>query len=99
MDQKNFTAADPLINGLKAEGLEIALKAVDAAARAFGGEGYSGLVDVGDRLRDLNGLRIADGATDVMRSTVVRDKFGDEFWDMAIKGNFKPDAEIPNSAK
>lgn len=63
-------------------------QAVDAAARAFGGEGFSDLVDIGDRLRDLNGLRIADGATDVMRSAVVRDEFGREFWDMATKGNF-----------
>ena len=54
----------------------------------LGGEGFSDLVDIGDRLRDLNGLRIADGATDVMRSAVVKDEFGREFWDMATKGNF-----------
>ena len=88
LDEGKYSEAEPLINGLKAEGVEIALKAVDAAARAFGGEGFSDLVDIGDRLRDLNGLRIADGATDVMRSAVVRDEFGREFWDMATKGNF-----------
>ena len=59
-----------------------------AAARAFGGEGFFDLVDISDRLRDLNGLRIADVATDVMRSAVVRDEFGREFWEMATKGNF-----------
>ncbi len=74
-----------LICGLKAEGVEIAQRAVDAAVRAFGGEGYSTLVDVGDRLRDLHGLRIADGTTDVMRMEVVRHIYGDEFWDMAIQ--------------
>ena len=88
LDEGKYSEAEPLINGLKAEGVEIALMAVDAAARAFGGEGFSELVDIGDRLRDLNGLRIADGATDVMRSAVVRDEFGREFWDMATKGSF-----------
>lgn len=74
-----------LICGIKAEGVEIALRAVDAATRAFGGEGYSDRVDLGDRLRDLNGLRIADGTTDVMRMEVVRQTFGPEFWEMAIE--------------
>jgi alkylation response protein AidB-like acyl-CoA dehydrogenase len=74
-----------LICGIKAEGVEIALKATDAATRAFGGEGYSNLVDLGDRLRDLSGLRIADGTTDVMRMEVVRQTFGEEFWEMAIQ--------------
>ena len=77
--------ADKLICGLKAEAIESALGAVDAAARAFGGEGYSDLVDIGDRLNDLNGLRIADGTTDVMRSAVVAKTYGREFWEMAIE--------------
>jgi alkylation response protein AidB-like acyl-CoA dehydrogenase len=95
IDEDRYSEAEPLINGLKAEGVEIALKAVDAAARAFGGEGYSDLVDIGDRLQDLNGLRIADGTTDVMRSAVVRSQFGREFWDMATQGNFeKPESEL-----
>lgn len=85
IDRGNYREAQPLICGLKAEGVEMALSAVDAATRAFGGEGYSGLVDLGDRLRDLNGLRIADGTTDVMRMNVVRHTFGQEFWDMAIQ--------------
>ena len=85
LDQGKHDEADMLINGLKAEGVEIALGAVDAAARAFGGEGYSDRVDLGDRLRDLNGLRIADGTTDVMRSSVVAKVYGKEFWEMAIE--------------
>ncbi len=85
LDSKDYKAADPLINGLKAEGVEIALSAVDVAARAFGGEGYSSLTDIGDRLQDLQGLRIADGTTDVMRSSVVAKRFGKEFWEMAIE--------------
>ena len=84
IDQGDYTNARPLICGLKAEGVEISLNAVDAAVRAFGGEGYSNRVDLGDRLRDLNGLRIADGTTDVMRMEVVRHTFGEEFWEMAV---------------
>jgi alkylation response protein AidB-like acyl-CoA dehydrogenase len=87
IDNGDYHGARAAICGLKAEGVEIALCAVDAATRAFGGEGYSHLVDLGDRLRDLNGLRIADGTTDVMRMDVVRQKYGEEFWKMAIETN------------
>jgi alkylation response protein AidB-like acyl-CoA dehydrogenase len=85
IDSGEYKKADVLVCGLKAEGVEAALGAVDATARAFGAEGYSDLVDVGDRLQDLNGLRIADGATDVMRSAVVSKAYGSEFWKMAFK--------------
>lgn len=85
IDAGRYEQARPLINGLKAEGVEISLRAVDAATRAFGGEGYSTRVDLGDRLRDLNGLRIADGTTDVMRMDVVRQIFGEQFWRMAVE--------------
>ena len=89
-DKRQYEEMDLLVNGLKAEGIEIALNAVDAAVRSFGGEGYSDRVDLGDRLQDLNGLRIADGTTDVMRMAVVAKKFGPEFWNMAVRGNAKP---------
>jgi alkylation response protein AidB-like acyl-CoA dehydrogenase len=85
IDQDKYDEVRPLICGLKAEGVEISLKAVDSATRAFGGMGYSTLVDLGDRLRDLNGLRIADGTTDVMRMDVVRRLYGEEFWKMAVE--------------
>jgi alkylation response protein AidB-like acyl-CoA dehydrogenase len=85
IDRGDYTAARPYICGLKAEGVEISLNAVDAAMRAFGGEGYSTRVDLGDRLRDLQGLRIADGTTDVMRMEVVRKVYGQEFWNLAIE--------------
>jgi alkylation response protein AidB-like acyl-CoA dehydrogenase len=89
LDEGNGNAADALINGLKAEGVEIALATVDSAVRAFGAEGYSDHVDLGSRLQDLNGLRIADGTTDVMRMSVVAKSYGEkgkQLWDMAIKG-------------
>lgn len=91
-DSRQFKELDLLVSGLKAEGVEIALEAVDAAVRSFGGEGYSDRVDLGDRLRDLNGLRIADGTTDVMRMVVVAKKFGPEFWNMAIRNSVNPRA-------
>ena len=90
IDQGEYSKARGTICGLKAEGIEASIDAVDAAMRAFGGEGYSTLVDLGDRLRDLHGLRIADGTTDVMRMEVVRHSFGAEFWEMAIKPKVAP---------
>lgn len=66
-DQGNYDSAEPLVNGIKAEGVEFALEACDAAMRAHGAIGYSREVDQGDRVRDLMGLGIADGTTDVMR--------------------------------
>lgn len=85
IDRGQYREARGIVCGIKAEGVEIALNAVDAATRAYGGEGYSTRVDLGDRLRDLNGLRIADGTTDVMRMEVVRQIYGREFWDMAVR--------------
>jgi alkylation response protein AidB-like acyl-CoA dehydrogenase len=85
IDQGNYEAASPLVNGIKAEGVEISLAASDAAMRAHGALGYSRQVDLGDRVRDLMGLRIADGTTDVMRMEVVRSVYGTDFWKMAIR--------------
>ncbi len=85
IDRGDYQGARAIICGLKAEGVEISLLAVDAAMRAFGGEGYSTEVDLGDRLKDLLGLRIADGTTDVMRMDVVRHVYGDKFWRMAVQ--------------
>lgn len=84
IDHGNHDVAKPLINGLKAEGVEIALDACDASMRAHGALGYSRDVDLGDRVRDLMGLRIADGTTDVMRMTVVRDVYGYDLWNTAV---------------
>jgi alkylation response protein AidB-like acyl-CoA dehydrogenase len=89
LDRGEGKQADAIINGLKAEGVEIALAAVDSAMRAYGAEGYSDRVDLGDRLHDLQGLRIADGTTDVMRMSVVAKSFGEtgkRLWKMAVRG-------------
>jgi len=104
IDRGNYEAASPLVNGLKAEGVEIALAASDSAMRAHGALGYSRQVDLGDRVRDLMGLRIADGTTDVMRMQVVRELYGDEYWDMAIRSysetnkNSEPALEVAEPA-
>ncbi|WP_197171625.1 acyl-CoA dehydrogenase family protein [Novipirellula aureliae] len=92
IDQGDYKAASPLVDGLKAEGVEIALAACDAAMRSHGAMGYSREVDLGDRVRDLMGLRIADGTTDVMRMTVVRERYGYEFWKMAVR-SYRDDAD------
>jgi alkylation response protein AidB-like acyl-CoA dehydrogenase len=89
IDQGDYKAASTLVNGVKAEGVEIALAAADAAMRAHGVLGYSREVDLGDRVRDLMGLRIADGTTDVMRMTVVRDLYGYDLWQMAVEPESK----------
>ncbi len=85
-DRGNSDAAKPLVNGIKAEGVEIALAACDSAMRAHGALGYSREIDLGDRVRDLLGLRIADGTTDVMRMLVVRSAYGQDLWQMAVEG-------------
>jgi len=95
IDRGEYQKARGIVCGIKAEGVEIAINAVDAAMRAYGGEGYSTRVDLGERLRDLHGLRIADGTTDVMRMEVVRQAFGREFWDMAIKNTVRDSSNDP----
>jgi alkylation response protein AidB-like acyl-CoA dehydrogenase len=94
IDHGSYDAASPLVNGIKAEGVEIALAASDAAMRAHGALGYSSQVDLGDRVRDLMGLRIADGTTDVMRMEVVRSAYGSDLWRMAIR-SYKADEQQP----
>jgi len=98
IDQGNFEAASPLVNGIKAEGVEIALAAADAAMRAHGALGYSRQVDLGDRVRDLMGLRIADGTTDVMRMEVVRAVYGPNLWKMAVR-SYQAEEKLPSEEK
>ena len=84
IDQGKYEEASPLVAMAKAEGVEFALAAADYAMKTFGAEGYSNRVDLAQRVADLQGLRIADGTTDVMREDVVRQIYGNDFWDMAI---------------
>ena len=87
IDQERYPEAIPLVAMAKGEGVEWALQAADFAMELHGAEGYSPeLSDLGQRVRDLQGLRIADGTTHIMRQEVVRHFYGDDFWDMAIGG-------------
>lgn len=95
IDQGKYDVASPLVNGIKAEGVEAALTASDASMRAHGALGYSRQVDLGDRVRDLMGLRIADGTTDVMRMEVVRSVFGSELWRMAVRSYLTEEVQSP----
>lgn len=84
LDEGRYAEAEPLVAMAKAEGVEFALRAADDAMKAFGAEGYTDGVDLAQRKRDLEGLRIADGTTDVMRQDVVRKVYGEDFWRMAM---------------
>lgn len=84
IDSGDYQGASVYVAMAKAEGVEIALAAADFAMKTFGAEGYSTQVDLGKRVHDLQGLRIADGTTDVLRSDVVRQTYGDDFWQMAF---------------
>lgn len=88
IDQNRHLEAVPIVAMAKGEGVEWALAATDFAMKTFGASGYSpDFTDLGQRVRDLQGLRIADGTTDIMRSQVVRSLFGEDFWQLSIGEN------------
>ena len=66
----------------KAEGVEAALAAVDWSMRVFGARGYTDQLDIEKRMRDLLGLRIADGTTDVLRGQIARKLLNREVCDL-----------------
>jgi len=68
----------------KAEAVEVALSAVDWCMRVYAAKGYSTQVDIEKRFRDLLGLRIADGTTDVLRTQVARAILGNDLYEMAL---------------
>jgi alkylation response protein AidB-like acyl-CoA dehydrogenase len=84
LDQDKYEQAEGYASMAKAEGVEGALKAADFAMEVFGAQGYTNQTDLPRRVADLQGLRIADGTTHVLRQDVVRRFYGDDFWDMAI---------------
>ncbi|MBN8993864.1 MAG: acyl-CoA dehydrogenase [Rhizobiales bacterium] len=70
---------------LKAETMEIAIGAVEWAMTVFGAAGYDDETGLAKRHRDLLGLRIADGTTDVLRSQVARARLGEHLYEMALQ--------------
>lgn len=80
----------------KAEVVESALAATDWAMRVHGALGYSTELDLEKRFRDLAGLRVADGPTDVLRGIVARSLLGDAIYEQSLGrdrefGNVHPD--------
>ena len=69
---------------LKAEALEAAIGATEWATTVFGGAGYDLATGLEKRHRDLLGLRIADGTTDVLRSQVARAFLGERLYEMSL---------------
>ena len=75
--------AEP-VKPTKAEAVEIAIDSVEWAMQIHGAKGYTTEVDLEKRLRDLLGLRIADGATDVLRGQVARGLLGDALYEQSL---------------
>ncbi|MFM8313770.1 MAG: acyl-CoA dehydrogenase family protein [Deltaproteobacteria bacterium] len=81
-DEGKWEEADELATAAKSEGVEFAHQAAEYALKTHGAQGYSDELDLEKRVRDLLGLTIADGASDVLMSSYVRKKFGKPFWDI-----------------
>jgi alkylation response protein AidB-like acyl-CoA dehydrogenase len=69
---------------VKAEALEAAIGATEWAMTVFGGAGYDAATGLEKRHRDLLGLRIADGTTDVLRSQVARAFLGERLYELSL---------------
>jgi alkylation response protein AidB-like acyl-CoA dehydrogenase len=85
IDSKRASVADGAM--VKAEALEVAIAAVEWSMTVLGGAGY--VVDTGleKRYRDMRGLRIADGTTDVLRGQVARALLGERLYELSLNRN------------
>lgn len=81
----------------KAEGIEAAIFAVDWAMRVHGANGYDTDTGLEKRYRDLLGLRVADGTTDVLRGQVARAILGEHLYELSL--NREPKGAILNDAR
>lgn len=77
---------------VKAECVEIAISAVEWVMNVFGAAGYDTANNVEKRYRDLAGLRVADGTTDVLRGQVARSILGDRLYELSL--NRRVDDEL-----
>jgi acetyltransferase-like isoleucine patch superfamily enzyme len=64
--------------------LEAAIGATEWATTVFGAAGYDVATGLEKRHRDLLGLRIADGTTDLLRSQVARAFLGEQMYQSAL---------------
>jgi len=82
IDTRRWPYADAAM--LKAEALEMAIGSTEWAMATFGGAGYDCAVGLEKRHRDLLGLRVADGTTDVLRAQVARSFLGNELYQLSL---------------
>lgn len=68
----------------KAESVEAAIASTQWSMLAHGAYGYSAEANLEKTMRDLLGLRIADGTTDVLRGQVARGLLGEDLYALSI---------------
>ena len=82
IENKKYSYIDSAM--AKAEGIENAIQAVQWAMLIHGAYGYSIESGLEQILRDLLGLRIADGTTDVLRGQVSRGLLSEELYNLSL---------------
>jgi alkylation response protein AidB-like acyl-CoA dehydrogenase len=68
----------------KAEAVEAAIAATEWGMSTFGAAGYEVACGLEKRYRDLLGLRIADGTTDLLRGQVARAFLGEQLYALSL---------------
>lgn len=82
LDRRAYCYVDAAM--AKAESLEVAIAAVQWAMLIHGAEGYCADLGLEKVLRDLMGLRIADGTPDVLRGQVARGLLGETLYSESL---------------
>ncbi|ONH50881.1 hypothetical protein BLL36_23500 [Pseudomonas cedrina subsp. cedrina] len=82
LDRRAYCYVDAAM--AKAESLEVAIAAVQWAMLVHGAEGYCADLGLEKILRDLMGLRIADGTPDVLRGQVARGLLGETLYSESL---------------
>lgn len=82
IENKKYSYIDSAM--VKAECIEIAIQAVQWVMLIHGAYGYSADSGLEKIIRDLLGLRIADGTTDVLRGQVSRGLLSEELYNLSL---------------
>lgn len=85
LDANRASVADGAM--AKAEALEVAIAAIEWSMTVFGAASYVADAGLEKRYRDMRGLRIADGTTDVLRGQVARAFLGDRLYELSLNRN------------
>lgn len=91
IDRKLHSYVDAAMT--KAESIEASIAAAEWAMLVHGAEGYAVNSGLGKICRDLLGLRVADGSTDVLRGQVARGLLGEQLYSQSLGRKF--DAQSP----